>query len=165
MCVNTWNPPYRTPYPHYGACLVSFYWRVLTWGGPRVASVHIWCYHFPDSIFLLLSENFINLENYTQIKQKDGPRLETHAWQHYTPLPSKEVECVFHVLCVSRFFIYLHDTSLPFLFLLLLFNLLCLRSPFLRLWGRISSSFWLQPLMSRVVPVVCVGFCWVWVGW
>ena len=97
MCVNTWNPPCRTPYPHYGAYLVSFYWWVLTWGGPRVGSVHIRCYHFPDSIFLLLSENFINLENYTQIKQKDGPRLETHAWQHYTPLPSKEVECVFHV--------------------------------------------------------------------
>lgn len=29
------------------------------------------------------------MENCAQIKQKDGPRLETHAWQHYTPQSSK----------------------------------------------------------------------------
>lgn len=132
MCVNTWNPPYRTSCPHYGARSVSSYWWVLTWGGPRVGSVHIWCYHFPDSIFLLLSENFINLENYTQIKQKDGPRPETHAWQHYTPLPSKWVECLFHVDTK-----YLIKKTTDLLLFLVALGLHCCRQALL-LWAELD---------------------------
>ena len=92
-----WNPPYQTSYPHCGVCLVLFHWWTLAWGGLPVGLVYIWRCHFPDSVFLLLSENFISWENYTQIKQEDGPSLETHAWRHHTPLPSKWVECLFHV--------------------------------------------------------------------
>ena len=35
-------------------------------------------------------------------------------------------------------------------------------SPFLRLSGRIPSSFWFLPLVCKVVPLVCLGFFWGW---
>ena len=38
------------------------------------------------------------------------------------------------------------------------FNLLCLKSPFLRIQGRILSSFWFLPLVGKVCAMVCVGF-------
>ena len=47
-------------------------------------------------------------------------------------------------------------------FYLFFFSLLHLMSPFLRLSGRIPSSFWFLPLLCKVVPVVCVGCFWVW---
>ena len=45
-----------------------------------------------------------------------------------------------------------------FLSLFILSNLLCLKSPFPRLWGHSSSCVWSLPLVGEVGPVACVGF-------
>ena len=45
-----------------------------------------------------------------------------------------------------------------FLCLFILSNLLCLRSPFPRLWGHSSSCFWSLPSVGEVGTVACVGF-------
>ena len=50
------------------------------------------------------------------------------------------------------------SSDLVFLCLLILFNLLCLRSPFCRLQVRSSLCFWCLPLVDEVGPVGCVGF-------
>ena len=45
-----------------------------------------------------------------------------------------------------------------FLCLLILFNLLCLGSPFRRLQARSSHCFWCLPPVGEVGSVTCVGF-------
>ena len=45
-----------------------------------------------------------------------------------------------------------------FLCLLILLNLLCLGSPFLRLQVRNSRCFWCLPPVAKVGSVGCVGF-------
>ena len=58
--------------------------------------------------------------------------------------------------CVSILLFHLCSLSLPFHYLFLFFNLLCLRSPFSRLQGWILSSLWFLP--SKFGPVVCINF-------